>query len=366
MEINVNKQHKQTETNVKIFDFSKKPKIKKKIRRQFIVDGQFGFYRGTADESLPTPWFIENPQEKKETLTSPVTYKRPSIFDEEEDTQKLTKSLSVPSLSSNKATYLSPIRRRKIMNNNNNNNNNNVTFSTKPPTDWLGNFDNINKRNKLSSPSSDSPNISNIYNKVIKKNIPSYSMAGKYGFHEKSQNASPGPAYYPVTPSKYHRHMHKPQRAIFGSTKRSIIEQPIDQEQWMKRWRPKLHKWKTIDDISTNSPIISRHQPPLTLPQLRRYNLGGKDDLNSSLGGTFNNYLRPSTKRTSKIVKNEAYIVEARKNIWKSLRYQERMHLPGVVMKRLKYSKVKLSDRQRQIKKLKNEQQTTQKRRGRK
>ena len=29
------------------------------------------------------------------------------------------------------------------------------------------------------------------------------------------------------------------------------------------------------------------------------------------------------------------------------------MHLPGVVMKRLKYSKVKLSDRQRQIKKLK-------------
>ena len=134
----------------------------------------------------------------------------------------------------------------------------------------------------------------------------------------------------------------------------------------MKRWRPKLHKWKTIDDISTNSPIISRHQPPLTLPQLRRYNLGGKDDLNSSLGGTFNNYLRPSTKRTSKIVKNEAYIVEARKNIWKSLRYQERMHLPGVVMKRLKYSKVKLSDRQRQIKKLKNEQQTTQKRRGRK
>ena len=81
----------------------------------------------------------------------------------------------------------------------------------------------------------------------------------------------------------------------------------------MKRWRPKLHKWKTIDDISTNSPIISRHQPPLTLPQLRRYNLGGKDDLNSSLGGTFNNYLRPSTKRTSKIVKNEAYIVEARK-----------------------------------------------------
>ena len=194
--------------------------------------------------------------------------------------------------------------------------------------------------------SSSSPNLSKLYNNMIKKKNPSYTMAAKHRVSPKAA-ASPGPAYYPATPSKYHRHIHAPQKTVFGTTRRSIVEEPIDQDVWLKRWRPNAQKWKTLDSFSQNSPSISGKQKPLMLPQLRRFHLGSKDDLNSSLGGTFNSFLRPSTKRTSKIVKNEAYIVEARKNIWKSLRYQERMHLPGVVMKRLKYSKVKLSDTHR-------------------
>ena len=51
--------------HAKAFDFSKKSKVKKRVRRQFVVDGQVGFFRGTMDECLPTPWFIENPQKKK-------------------------------------------------------------------------------------------------------------------------------------------------------------------------------------------------------------------------------------------------------------------------------------------------------------
>ena len=336
--------------HAKAFDFSKKSKVKKRVRRQFVVDGQVGFFRGTMDECLPTPWFIENPQEKKETLASPIVYKQPTIFDEN-DTRKNTALPSFASLKSSPSH--SPIRKTKAISFKSN--------SIHVPTDWydcsIQNDDtttNNNKYNNFSSTSpsyNNSPNISKIYNKLIKKNIPSYSIAGKYQ-KDHNHNNSPGPAYYPVTPSKYHRHMHKSAATVFGSTKRSIIEQPIDPEKWMKRWRPKIVKWKTIDPISNNTTTISRNQPPLTLPQLRRFNLGSKDDLNSSLGGTFNSYLRPSTKRTSKIVKNEAYIVEARKNIWKSLRYQERMHLPGVVMERLKYSKVKLSDKQRKIRKI--------------
>ena len=324
-----------------VFDFSKKPKVKKRIRRQFVVDGQLGFYRGTFDESFPTPWFLENPIEAQKTSASPVVYS-PPVFQEETAIKRTLSNLEIDT----------PKQPRK-----------HVSFPSaqvsKSPN--LDNHEGFWSLNTSTMPkSSSSPNLSTVYNNAIKKTIPSYTMAAK---HQNSAKAagSPGPAYYPATPSKYHRHIHAPQRTVFGTTRRSIVEEPIDQDVWLKRWRPNAQKWKTIDSFSRNSPSISRKQKPLMLPQLRRFNLGSKDDLNSSLGGTFNSFLRPSTKRTSKIVKNEAYIVEARKNIWKSLRYQERMHLPGIVMKRLKYSKVKLTDthRKRNLARKRGRQKTT-------
>lgn len=317
---------KKPDEAAKAFDFSKKPKVKKRVRRQFVVDGQLGFYRGTFDESFPTPWFLGNPIEAQKTSASPVVYSPPDGLQEIETNHSLSKIHTDSTKQLRKHVSFSPVQKSSSQ---------------------LAGAEGFWSFNDSTMPkSSSSPNVSSLYNKVLKKKNPSYTMAAKHGAAEKA-NASPGPAYYPATPSKYHRHIRAPQGTVFGTTKRSIVEEPIDQDAWLNRWRPNAQKWKTIDSFSQSSPSLSRKLKPLMLPQIRRFNLGSKDDLNSSLGGTFNSFLRPSTKRTSKIVKNEAYIVEARRNIWKSLRYQERMHLPGVVMKRLKYSKVKLSDNHR-------------------
>ena len=193
--------------------------------------------------------------------------------------------------------------------------------------------------------SSSSPNLSTIYNNAIKKTVPSYTMAAKHQNSAKAA-ASPGPAYYPATPSKYHRHIHAPQKTVFGTTRRSIVEEPIDQDVWLKRWRPNAQKWKTIDSFSRNSPSISRKQKPLMLPQLRRFNLGSKDDLNSSLGGTFNSFLRPSTKRTSKMLKMRRILLRPGKTYGNLCDIRSECICQDCHEK-AKYSKVKLSDTHR-------------------
>jgi hypothetical protein len=292
-----------------------------KGRRQFVVDGNVIIGRPVKDQEFPIPWF-------ERRIHTPHT----EVFSEfEKKKQKQLYSRPEYSIEAN-ISLLDLTKKNKA-------------------------FEIADQKARMSalhdSASKTKTEDSRIQNKknfeVLRRKQPSYSIpaASRMAPHNVLDGPSPGPKYRPLSPSGYRHFSTSVTGATFGTASREIANL-IRKEHWENRWRPLRISWAE-ESKDAKVPAAWKH---LTLPQQRRSNVRDHFGYNSALGGSFNQYIRPSTKRSSKILRNEARIVESRKNIWKSLRYQESMHLPRIVMRRLKESKVKLSNEQRRIKKI--------------
>ena len=306
------------------FMFRDKKQVKRD-RRKFIVDGKEILGRPVADQVFPLPW-----TEKKIVLSG---MKTPEIGKR----RIISESRSSPGLTTNGTPQtLDQFKRASTSNLNSN-----VSFT-------------IEKRSVSFSESLENQFVPQSYDtenyiEQLKPKKPAYTMSSGRSLIPFNHGDSPGPQAYPkpCTPSKYRHYSHRPIAIPFPTAPRPICE-IISQEHWEKRWRPKNYEFGKYSIKSINYEGNNKHYyPSLRMPQTRRNMINDKFDYNSALGGSFNAYIRPSTKRSSKILQNEALILETRKNIWKSLRYQESMHLPHVVMRRMAKPKCVLSEERR-------------------
>eukprot|EP00945_MAST-04E_sp_MAST-4E-sp1_P005783 g5783.t1 len=304
----------------------------KRDRRRFIVDGKEVVGRAVPDQVFPLPW-----TEKKIVLSG---MKTPEMGAKR---RRMAGSQSSPGLMTSGAPLsLDQFKRASTSNLNSSMpflspNRKSVSFSAPIPND-----------DKFVPQSYQTGN----YIEQLKSKKPAYTMPSGRNLKPFNHGDSPGPQAYPkpCTPSKYRHYSHSPIAVPFTTAPRSIC-QTVSHEDWMKRWRPKNYEFGSSSVKAGTYGRKRGYFPSLKMPQLRRNMINDKFDYNSALGGSFNAYIRPSTKRSSKILQNEALILETRKNIWKSLRYQESMHLPNVVMKRMKKPKCLLSDEERRRRK---------------